>query len=456
MSQYSKFYLGTGAAPIEHISVGGGTVDPDGTGTITITNGANITWTAGVSTMQADVTGTTDHAVQVGNATGSLTSLGLGLNNQFLRGNTGADPSWNAVDLTTDVTGILPVGSGGTGVSSVTAHNLLVGDGTNALNEITAGTNGQFLLGVTGADAVFATPTNGNNISWTLGAGTTRADVTGTTQYTVQVGNATGSLTSLATGTATQVLQSGGAAANPAWSTATYPATTTQGDVIYSSADNTIVGLAKNASATRYIANTGASNNPAWDQVNLANGVTGTLPATNGGTGLATATIGDVLYASAANTYSNLAFDNTATRYLANTGGGATVPAWDQVSLTNGVTGTLPVTSGGRILWTNVTATPQAMAVNSAYIANNAGGNVAFTLPATAAVGDVIYVAGAQNGWSIAQNAGQTIHFLGSDTTTGVGGSLASTTRYDSIELVCITANTDFVVTNVVGNITVV
>lgn len=58
-----------------------------------------------------------------------------------------------------------------------------------------------------------------------------------------------------------------------------------QGDVLYGSALNTISALAKNTSATRYIANTGTSNNPAWAQVDLSNGVTGNLPVTNLGSG---------------------------------------------------------------------------------------------------------------------------------------------------------------------------
>ena len=76
------------------------------------------------------------------------------------------------------------------------------------------------------------------------------------------------------------------------WTTATYPATTAQGDVIYSSAANVISTLAKNTTASRYLANTGPTSNPAWDQVNLANGVTGTLPAANGGTGTTALTSG--------------------------------------------------------------------------------------------------------------------------------------------------------------------
>ncbi len=54
-----------------------------------------------------------------------------------------------------------------------------------------------------------------------------------------------------------------------------------QGDLLYGSAASNLTYLAKDASATRYIANTGSSNNPAWGQVNLSNGVTGNLPVTN-------------------------------------------------------------------------------------------------------------------------------------------------------------------------------
>ena len=54
-----------------------------------------------------------------------------------------------------------------------------------------------------------------------------------------------------------------------------------QGDLVYGSAANTYSRLTKSATATRYLSNTGASNNPAWAQVNLANGVTGNLPVTN-------------------------------------------------------------------------------------------------------------------------------------------------------------------------------
>lgn len=72
-------------------------------------------------------------------------------------------------------------------------------------------------------------------------------------------------------------------------------ATATQGDIIYASASNTYAALPKNTTATRYLANTGTSNNPAWAQINLLNGVVNALPVANGGTGSATLTANNVL-----------------------------------------------------------------------------------------------------------------------------------------------------------------
>ena len=65
-----------------------------------------------------------------------------------------------------------------------------------------------------------------------------------------------------------------------------------QGDILYASAANTLAKLTKDTNTTRYLSNTGASNGPAWAQVSLTNGVTGTLPVGSGGTGTATAFTG--------------------------------------------------------------------------------------------------------------------------------------------------------------------
>jgi hypothetical protein len=57
--------------------------------------------------------------------------------------------------------------------------------------------------------------------------------------------------------------------------------TTTQGDLLFGATLNTWSKLAKNASATRYLSNTGTNNDPAWAQVALATGVSGNLPVAN-------------------------------------------------------------------------------------------------------------------------------------------------------------------------------
>lgn len=135
----------------------------------------------------------------------------------------------------------------------------------------------------------------------------------------------------------------------------------------------------------------------------------------------------------------------------------ATLTAGTGISITNGAGSISIASSGGGLSWTVVTGATQALAVNNGYIANNAG-TVVFTLPATAAVGSIIEVTGINNntGWQIAQNAGQTIYFGTSSTTTGAGGSLASTKTRDTVKLLCVVANNDFNVIDSIGNITVV
>jgi hypothetical protein len=124
--------------------------------------------------------------------------------------------------------------------------------------------------------------------------------------------------------------------------------------------------------------------------------------------------------------------------------------------LTTGVTGVLPAANGGRVAWAEVTGTTQTAAINSGYILNNAG-LVTVTLPAAAAVGDIIQLAGKGAGlWRLAQNASGIVHFGSANTTTGTGGSLTATNRYDCLNLVCIVANNEWVVTSSVGNFTVV
>lgn len=110
--------------------------------------------------------------------------------------------------------------------------------------------------------------------------------------HAIPIGNGAGvtGFNSAVPGNAGIPLISNGATVDPSFGTVivqgggTGLVTVSQGDLLFGSATNTYARLSKDVSATRYLSNTGASNNPAWAQINLANGVTGTLPVGNGGT----------------------------------------------------------------------------------------------------------------------------------------------------------------------------
>lgn len=150
-------------------------------------------------------------------------------------------------------------------------------------------------------------------------------------------------------------------------------------------------------------------------------------------------------------------------RTLTGDSGGAISPSGGTITLAGGTgvstsgsgsTITFNVTGGG-LETTEVTGTSVSMAVNRRYVLNNAG-LVTATLPATAAVGDMVQVTGkGAGGWRVAQNAGDIIHFNNNDTTTGVGGRLDSTNRYDTVTLVCTVANDEWTVEASMGVITV-
>jgi len=101
-----------------------------------------------------------------------------------------------------------------------------------------------------------------------------------------------------------------------------------------------------------------------------------------------------------------------------------------------------------------VTVGPQILTPNRGWIGTNAGGTI-FTLPVLSAVGDVVAVQGqGAAGWVINQAAGQQIIISSTSfTTPGIGGSLHSTDAYDSVYLVCLTANLIWLAVWVKGNI---
>lgn len=72
--------------------------------------------------------------------------------------------------------GLVTVPYGGTGLITITDHGVMVGSGTGNVTPLAVGTNGQVLVGSTGADPVFAAITPGEGIDITGGAGTLQID----------------------------------------------------------------------------------------------------------------------------------------------------------------------------------------------------------------------------------------------------------------------------------------
>lgn len=128
--------------------------------------------------------------------------------------------------------------------------------------------------------------------------------------------------------------------------------TYTIGDILYASSSTALTKL--NAGAANYaLVSNGPGAAPSYQQISLTSGVSGALPITNGGTGQTTqaagfdalsptTTRGDLIVRGASN---NVRLAIGAANYALLSDG--TDAAWGQVSLTAGVTGTLPVTNGG-------------------------------------------------------------------------------------------------------------
>lgn len=135
----------------------------------------------------------------------------------------------------------------------------------------------------------------------------------------------------------------------------------------------------------------------------------------------------------------------------------ASLTAGTNITLTPGA-GTLTIgTTVTPFAWQTTSINVANMAVGAGYICIAPGGALTLGLPTTAAVGDTMRVAlSGATSWQVTQAAGQSIRIGSSVTTVGAGGSLTSTAQGDSLEIVCVTANTGFIVVSAVGNITVV
>ena len=140
-------------------------------------------------------------------------------------------------------------------------------------------------------------------------------------------------------------------------------------------------------------------------------------------------------------------------------------PAVDTTDTSQAATGTTKrysiaqlqsfIVSATGVTWNSVSGITQAMVNGNGYVPTNVL-LTTFTLPVTIPFGERLRISGlGLGGWIIANNAGQLVHMGNTATTTGIAGSIASTNRYDSIELLCVVANLEFVALSSIGNLTI-
>ena len=239
---------GTGAATLaaNNVLLGNGTsalqtVAPGTAGNVLTSNGT--TWAS--STPAAQAYPGAGLAVSTGTAWGTSKTSPTGdvvgtTDTQTLSGKTisGSSNTITNVSLTTGVTGTLPVANGGTGAATLTVNNVLLGNGTSALQVVAPGTNGNVLTS--------------NGTTWASSA------------PAAQVYPAAG--IAVSTGTA--------------WTTSK---TSPTGAIVGTTDTQTLSGKTISGSSNTIT------------NVSLTTGVTGTLPVANGGTGAATLTANNVL-----------------------------------------------------------------------------------------------------------------------------------------------------------------
>lgn len=214
--------------------------------------------------------------------------------NALISGGVGVPPAWGKIDLTTHVSGTLPIANGGTnGTAAPTAGAVPYGTGT-AFGFTAAGTSGQVLTSAGAGIPTWTTPTTGTVTSVAVSGGTTGLTTSG------------GPITSSGTITLAGTL----AVANGGTGLATYAT----GDIVYASGATTISKLAlgttnyvltAGASAPQYVAQSTLSVGSATTATNLAGGAASQIPYQTGASAtsfLANGTAGQVLTSAGAGT----------------------------------------------------------------------------------------------------------------------------------------------------------
>jgi hypothetical protein len=262
--------------------------------------GAPTLGAQGVGTINA--TGLFINGVGVGTGSGSVTSVGLSAP-AFL--SVAGSPVTTSGTLALTLSGTaLPVANGGTGQTTYTDGQLLIGNTTgNTLSK--------------------ATLTAGSGISITNGSGS------------ITITSTAGA------GTVTSVSGSGGTTGL----TLTGGPITTTGTLTIGGTLAVANGGTGGATASGARLGIGAAASGTNSDITSITGLTTPLSTAQGGTGLASYSVGDIIFASGTTTLSGLA--DVATGNVLLSGGVGVAPAYGKVGLTTHVNGVLPVANGG-------------------------------------------------------------------------------------------------------------
>ena len=124
--------------------------------------------------------------------------------------------------------------------------------------------------------------------------------------------------------------------------------------------------------------------------------------------------------------------------------------------LTSDSSGNAKWLSPGMVAYVGVTGATQTMTTSTDYWTKNIG-LTTFTLPTTCAAGTTMEVVGyGAGGWTVAQNALQSIVYEGVSSTIGTGGSISSTAASDVVRFLCVVANITWEAVSFSGSLSLV
>lgn len=349
----------------------------------TVPTGSDIIYVGDASNAYIEVYST---IAQIGSAILSTTSTA----SQVLLSGALTSPSWSTA----------------TYPATTLANQLLYSPAANTITGLATANNGVLITSNTGVPSISSTLPNAVQLNITsLGVVSTGVwlgtaigmSVGGTNAALlpnnggIVYSNATQLQILSGTSTANQVLLSGSSAA-PSWSTATYPASTTINQILYSSANNTVTGLATANSSVLATSSTGV---PSWIGP-LTNGQL--LIGSSGATPVAaTLTQGSgvtIVSGPGTITISATGSGGTVTSVAAGTGltaspspitGSGTISLSIPVAVTNGGTG-LTSTTANQLLYSSANNTIAGLATgNNGVLITSSGGapSISSTLPTT-------------------------------------------------------------------------